>query len=55
MIQTTTNTMVNSTEIEKEGATAPTKILFPMILFIMPAVFLMVAGPIVVEFITGGR
>ena len=43
-----------STEIEKEGATASTKILFPMMLFIMPAVFLIVAGPIVVEFIVGG-
>ena len=44
-----------STEIEKEGATAPTKILFPMILFIMPAVFLMIAAPMAVEFVTGGK
>jgi len=44
-----------STEIEKEGATAPTKILFPMILFIMPAVFLMIAAPMAVEFVAGGK
>ena len=44
-----------STEIEKEGATAPTKILFPMIVFIMPAVFLMIAGPLIVEFVSGGN
>ncbi len=44
-----------STEIEKEGATAPTKILFPMIIFIMPAVFLMIAAPMAVEFVTGGK
>jgi tight adherence protein C len=44
-----------STAIEKEGATAPTKILFPMIVFIMPAVFLMIAAPMAVEFVTGGK
>ena len=44
-----------STEVEKEGATAATKILFPMMVFIMPAVFMIVFGPIVVEFVSGGK
>jgi len=42
-----------SAEVEKEGATAATKILFPMMAFIIPAVFLMVAAPIIVEFVAG--
>jgi tight adherence protein C len=40
-----------SAQVEKEGATAATKILFPMMAFIIPAVFLMVAAPIIVEFV----
>lgn len=39
-----------SSDIEKKGAQAATKILFPMMMFIVPAVFIMIAGPIVVEF-----
>lgn len=38
-----------SAEAEKKGATAATKILFPMLLFIMPAVMLMIAAPIVLQ------
>ena len=43
-----------SAMIEKEGATAATKILFPMMAFIVPAVFLMVAAPIIVDMLTAG-
>jgi len=43
-----------SSEAEKKGATAATKILFPMILFIMPAVFIAIAGPMLLRFIGGG-
>jgi tight adherence protein C len=42
-----------SAMIEKEAATAATKILFPMMIFIIPAVFLMVMGPIAVGFVSG--
>lgn len=42
-----------SAEAEKAGATAATKILFPMIFLIMPAVVLIVMAPIVLAFITG--
>lgn len=42
-----------SSEAEKKGATASTKILFPMILFIMPAVFIAIAGPMILKFIGG--
>ena len=38
---------------EKAGAYAATKILFPLILFIMPAVFIVIFGPIVLNFIFG--
>ncbi len=44
-----------SSEAEKKGATAATKILFPMIIFIMPAVFIAIAGPMLIKFITGGN
>lgn len=42
-----------SAQIEKEGATAATKILFPLMVFILPAVLLMVFAPLAVGFITG--
>jgi len=42
-----------SSDAEKKGATASTKILFPMILFIMPAVFIAIAGPMILKFIGG--
>ena len=38
---------------EKRGAEAATKILFPLILFIMPATFIIILGPIVLRFIYG--
>lgn len=44
-----------SAEIEKAGATAATKILFPMMGFILPAVLLIVGAPLLVEFIQGGK
>lgn len=43
-----------SSEAEKKGATAATKILFPMILFIMPAVMIAIGGPMLIKFIQGG-
>jgi tight adherence protein C len=38
---------------EKAGAYAATKILFPLILFIMPAVFIVIFGPVILNFIFG--
>lgn len=40
-----------SSEIEKQGATAATKILIPMIFFIVPAVLLVIMGPVAVDYI----
>ncbi|MDC1174838.1 type II secretion system F family protein [Bacteriovoracaceae bacterium] len=42
-----------SSEVEKAGATAATKILFPMLFLIVPAVFIVVATPIILESIAG--
>lgn len=42
-----------SAEIEKAGATAATKILFPMMIFIIPSVLLIVFAPIVLEMVRG--
>lgn len=42
-----------SSDIEKAGATAATKILFPMLFLIVPAVFIIVAAPIFLELLTG--
>jgi tight adherence protein C len=36
---------------EKKGAAASQKLLFPLILFIMPAVFIMIFGPVILGFI----
>ena len=38
-----------SSDVEKAGATAATKIIFPMLLLIVPAVFVVVAAPIVLQ------
>ncbi|GIL16653.1 MAG: hypothetical protein BroJett040_04040 [Oligoflexia bacterium] len=40
---------------EKAGAKASQTMLIPMILFILPAVFLVVFGPVIVQFISGGK
>ena len=40
-------------EAEKAGATAATKILFPMLFLIVPAVFITVAAPLALEMIVG--
>ena len=40
-----------SSDVEKAGATAATKILFPMLFLIVPAVFIVVAAPIVLELV----
>ena len=42
-----------SAEIEKAGATAATKILFPMMFLIIPSVLMIVFAPIVLEMIGG--
>lgn len=44
-----------SSEVEKAGATAATKILFPMLFLIVPAVFIVVGAPLALEAMTGGR
>lgn len=38
---------------ERAGAYAATKILFPLILFIMPAVFIVIFGPVLLNFLFG--
>ena len=40
-----------SSEVEKAGAKAATKILFPLMAFIIPAVFIMIGAPMLVEFL----
>jgi tight adherence protein C len=40
---------------EKAGARASQIILLPMMLFIMPAVFLVIFGPMVLQFVYGGK
>ena len=42
-----------SAEVEKAGATAATKILFPMMFLIIPSVILIVFAPIVLEMVAG--
>ncbi|MBY0416137.1 MAG: type II secretion system F family protein, partial [Bdellovibrionales bacterium] len=42
-----------SSEVEKAGATAATKILFPMLFLIVPSVLMIVFAPIVLEMIGG--
>lgn len=42
-----------SSEVEKAGATAATKILFPMMFLIIPSVLMIVFAPIVLELMTG--
>lgn len=44
-----------STEIEKAGATAATKMLFPMLMFIMPAVLIIIGAPFALEMIGANK
>lgn len=44
-----------SSDVEKAGATASTKILFPLMFLIVPAVFLVIAAPIIIEAIVGPK
>jgi tight adherence protein C len=44
-----------SSDVEKAGATAATKILFPMLFLIVPAVFLIVGAPLALEAMVGGK
>jgi tight adherence protein C len=39
---------------ERKGALASQKLLFPLIFFIMPAVFVIIFGPLIVKLLTGG-
>jgi tight adherence protein C len=39
------------TSAEKKGAAASQKLLFPLIFFIMPAVFIMIFGPVILGFL----
>jgi tight adherence protein C len=43
-----------SADAEKKGATAATKILFPMMLLIMPSVAIIIMAPIMLEMMLGG-
>ncbi len=40
---------------EKAGARASQAILVPLMLFILPAVFVMVFGPVAISFISGDK
>ncbi len=42
------------TNAEKKGAAASQKLLFPLIFFIMPAVFIMIFGPVILGFFGSG-
>lgn len=42
------------TDAEKKGAEASQKMLIPMVLFIVPAIMLVILGPLVISFVTGG-
>ncbi|MEW6516426.1 MAG: type II secretion system F family protein [candidate division FCPU426 bacterium] len=42
-----------SQEIEKQALEAPVKLLFPLILFIFPVVFLVLFGPIIIRLLQG--
>lgn len=42
-----------SADVEKAGATAATKILFPMLFLIVPAVFIIVMAPMIIGLVTG--
>lgn len=44
-----------SSDVEKKGATAATKILFPMMFLIVPAVFIIVGAPLALEAIGANR
>lgn len=44
-----------SSDVEKAGATAATKILFPMLFLIVPAVLIIVAGPLIMGFIGANK
>lgn len=44
-----------SMEAEKRGAQAATKVLLPLIIFILPAVFVVIFGPIILKQIYGGQ
>jgi tight adherence protein C len=39
-----------SSDAEKKGATAATKILIPMMLLILPAIFIVIIAPIGLQF-----
>ncbi|MCY4644879.1 MAG: type II secretion system F family protein [Bacteriovoracales bacterium] len=44
-----------SSQVEKEGAQAASKMLLPMIFLVVPAVFLVIAAPLAIEAITSSK
>ena len=44
-----------SSQVEKEGAQASSKMLLPMIFLVVPAVFIMIAAPLIIDAISGGN
>lgn len=46
--------MERASEAEKKAQEAPIKMLIPMVLFIFPTIFIVIFGPIVINFITTG-
>lgn len=53
--QSTQMRLERFTRAEKEGAKASQTILIPMMIFILPAIFIMVFGPIIIQFVSGGQ
>jgi tight adherence protein C len=53
--QSTQMRLERFTRAEKEGAKASQTILIPMMVFILPAIFIMVFGPIIIQFVSGGQ
>ncbi len=41
------------TQAEKQGAAASQKMLIPMVLFVMPAIILVIVAPIIIRYLTG--
>lgn len=39
---------------EKIAQVAPTKMLFPLVMFILPSIFIMLFGPLVLQYLSGG-
>jgi tight adherence protein C len=53
--QSTQMRLERFTRAEKEGAKASQTIMIPMMIFILPAIFIMVFGPVIIQFVSGGQ